>query len=168
MQRRHVAAANQPARPRTRHRRSGSRPVDTRGVVVSRTAGIRRGAPVRALSACASRTTSAVRSANLGTLMERRESRLWRTDGSPDYREARRRGDPKQLDAGGERTVRFGGSPASLSPGRKSLCSCEWAGLPRELSTVSHSGQGDPQRDLGAEREEWASRVTFRLWVTTE
>lgn len=32
--------------------------------------------------------------------------------------------------------------------------SCEWAELPRELSTVSHSGQADAQRDPGAEREE--------------
>ena len=50
----------------------------------------------------------------------------------------RRRGDRQQVGAGGERSVR-GGSPAS-HPGRESLQPCEWAELPRDLSTVSHRG----------------------------
>jgi hypothetical protein len=48
-------------------------------------------APARALSASASRTTSVVHPADPRTLMERREVRLRLTDGSLDYREARRR-----------------------------------------------------------------------------
>ena len=63
-----------------------------------------------------------------------------------------RRGDLKQLDAGGERTGRVGGLPPPFLPAGSH--SCEWAELPRELSTVSHSGQADAQRDPGAEREE--------------
>lgn len=72
------------------------------------------GPPRRArprLSASAPRTTSVVRPADPRTLMERRGVRLPQSDGSSGDREARRR----RQGAGGERSGRVGGSPASLS-----------------------------------------------------
>jgi hypothetical protein len=68
-------------------------------------------APVRALSASAPRTTSVVPPADPRTVMERRRVRLPQTDASSGYREARRR----RRGAGGERSGRVGGTPASLS-----------------------------------------------------
>ena len=95
-------------------------------------------------SASAPRTASVMRPADPLTLMERRGIRLPRTDGLSGCREARRR----RRGAGGERSGRVWGVsrlpflPAGSTP-------CEWAELPRGLSTVSHSGQADAQRGQG-------------------
>jgi hypothetical protein len=111
-------------------RKAAHRPVSRpRCARANATIWVRRDAPVRALSASASRTTSVVRPADQRTLMERRGVCFRATDGSTDYREARRR-----LDAGGERADHEVGSPASLAPGRESLMRV--GGTPRELSTV--------------------------------
>ena len=80
-----------------------------------------------------------VRPADPRTLMERRES----ASGGPMVPRVTTR-----LDTGrrrGRREIRScWGSPASLSS-RQGVTPCEWAELPRELSTVSHSGQADAQ-----------------------
>jgi hypothetical protein len=77
--------------------------------------------------------------------MERRGVRLRRTDGSPDYRAARR-GRPEAARRG-RRENRSWWWVSRLPFSRQEVTHCEWAGLPRELSTVSHSGQEDSQRD---------------------
>ena len=74
--------------------------------------------------------------------------RLWRTPEGVPPQPAQAAGLPAGREWGGERSGRVGGSPASLSS-RQGVTPCEWAELPRELSTVSHSGQADAQRGQG-------------------
>ena len=104
---------------------------------------VRRDAPARALSASAPRTTSVVRPADPRTLMGLRGVRL-RGPMDQGHRDA---STPTPEGARRERreSPSCWVSPASLFS-RQGITPCEWAELPRELSTVSHRGQAGAQR----------------------